>query len=460
MRTKSKGLGARNSQGVYLLGSTTHDKNVFLQPLADIEEDDPMYLPSPTSYPPPETPQEPMEFLSRTWSVSAVDVARALAPGQPNDTRKFARGTGQSNEAAGLETAQFTFASTLTSKMVMDRILAAPTELPLVAPRRNSHSNGPLICHYSGPLTTSPPPSPRLADDLQNCRIVPSLRLPFHGRSVRKWLKDLRERRKETTRVQNAQVHAAVCVSAVAAAIAAVAAATASSAIDDGGTKTSTAVASAASLVAAHCVELAESMGADRQQVAAVVSSAVNVKTAGDVMTLTAAAATALRGAATLKARNSKETRRYASVAPYERGGNYSNSLGSDVVSEDSEAEYYTQELLAKGCEFLKRSKSGELNWRFVYIFLDKHGQVVVKLQSKHVGGALKKTKKSIVIDLYPDIPAWPGRNLLENGEQLRYFGLKTNDGVTEFECRSVYLHKLWTQGISHLLAQQQQQYH
>lgn len=109
---------------------------------------------------------------------------------------------------------------------------------------------------------------------------------------MRKWLKDLRERRKENTRVQNAQIHAAVCVSAVAAAIAAVAAATASSAIDDGGTKTSIAVASAASLVAAHCVELAENMGADSQQVAAVVSSAVSVKTAGDVMTLTAAAAT------------------------------------------------------------------------------------------------------------------------------------------------------------------------
>lgn len=78
----------------------------------------------------------------------------------------------------------------------------------------------------------------------------------------------------------------------MAAAIAAVTAATAASLQEDSSSKTSMAVASAAALVAAQCVEVAESMGADREHMASVVSSAVNVRSAGDIMTLTAAAAT------------------------------------------------------------------------------------------------------------------------------------------------------------------------
>jgi hypothetical protein len=77
-----------------------------------------------------------------------------------------------------------------------------------------------------------------------------------------RWIKDLKEKRKEANRSQNAQIHAAVTV------------------------------ASAAALVAAQCVKVAESMGANREHLAAIVSSAVNVRTGGDIMTLTAAAAT------------------------------------------------------------------------------------------------------------------------------------------------------------------------
>jgi hypothetical protein len=52
------------------------------------------------------------------------------------------------------------------------------------------------------------------------------------------------------------------------------------------------AVASAATLVAAQFVKVAESMGANREHLAAIVSSTVNVRTSGDIMTLTAAVAT------------------------------------------------------------------------------------------------------------------------------------------------------------------------
>lgn len=114
-----------------------------------------------------------------------------------------------------------------------------------------------------------------------------------------RWLKDRRERKKEETRAHNAQLHAAVSVAGVAAAVAAIAAATAAassaasgSGKDDRASRTDMAVASAATLVAAQCVEAAESMGAEREHLAAVVGSAVNVRTPGDITTITAAAAT------------------------------------------------------------------------------------------------------------------------------------------------------------------------
>jgi len=115
------------------------------------------------------------------------------------------------------------------------------------------------------------------------------------GKTVGRWLKDRKEKKKEETRAHNAQLHAAVSVAGVAAAVAAIAAATAASSgsgKDEQMAKTDLAVASAATLVAAQCVEVAEALGAEREHLASVVSSAVNVSSAGDITTLTAGAAT------------------------------------------------------------------------------------------------------------------------------------------------------------------------
>ena len=109
-----------------------------------------------------------------------------------------------------------------------------------------------------------------------------------------RWLKDRKEKKKEEHRAHNAQLHAAVSVAAVAAAMAAIAAfqATSSSKKNEHSAKTDMAVASAATLVAAQCVEAAEAMGAERDHLASVISSAVNVRSHDDISTLTAAAAT------------------------------------------------------------------------------------------------------------------------------------------------------------------------
>ncbi|XP_057757317.1 VAN3-binding protein-like [Arachis stenosperma] len=105
---------------------------------------------------------------------------------------------------------------------------------------------------------------------------------------------DRREKKKEETRTHNAQLHATISGAAVASAVAAIAAAMAASSVpskDERMAKTDMAMASAATLVAAQCVEAAEAMGAGRDHLPSVVSSAVNIRS-HDITTLTTATAT------------------------------------------------------------------------------------------------------------------------------------------------------------------------
>ncbi|GFS37198.1 auxin canalization protein [Actinidia rufa] len=344
-----------------------------------------------------------------------------------------------------------------------------------VSPRasgRLSHSSGPL---NGGSLTDSPPLSPSGFDDkLSRLNNPANAQYSWAtagggGKTAGRWLKDRREKKKEETRAQYAQLHATVSVAGVAAAVAAIAAATTASSgtgKDEQMAKTDMAVASAATLVAAQCVEAAEAMGAERELLASVVSSAVNVRSAGDIMTLTAAAATALHGAATLKARALKEVWNIAAVIPVEKGmagmavnggGSKSSSNGSfsgELVPEENFLGICSRELLARGCELLKRTRKGDLHWKIVSVYINRMGQVMLKMKSRHVGGTITKKKKNVVLEVCKDVPAWPGRHLLEGGEHRRYFGLKTVlRGVIEFECRSQREYDVWTQGVVRLLS-------
>lgn len=97
-------------------------------------------------------------------------------------------------------------------------------------------------------------------------------------------------RKRDKARVENAHLHTAVSIASLATAIAAVTA----SGNKDGftGSKMSSALASASELLASHCVELAELSGASHDRVVTAVRSAVDVRGPGDLLTLTAAAAT------------------------------------------------------------------------------------------------------------------------------------------------------------------------
>ncbi|XP_049932989.1 uncharacterized protein LOC116250394 isoform X2 [Nymphaea colorata] len=146
----------------------------------------------------------------------------------------------------------------------------------------------------------------------------------FGGQSIWLWLKEIKRKRKEETRLRKAEVHAAISVAGVAAVLAAVAAENVRKKSNRGqhqqkrqgkddeeeaNNARDAVLASAAALVAAQCVEVAQTMGAKKDQLGSAIGSALTAKDVGDVITLTAAAATSLRGAATLRARTATRTR-------------------------------------------------------------------------------------------------------------------------------------------------------
>lgn len=463
----------------------------------------------------PESPLEPMQFLSRSWSPSAFQISKTLvAPTTPklvlhkkhstSSTTANATSSGansgsssgskieevlvsggfQPEESAVLSGNTFSFASSATSQLVLERIMCQSEVSPLTSGRL-SHSSGPLNASLTEDTSDGQPISPpdeyedvvkflRANNTLQplfatsrNCYATSGSNTPG-GKTVGRWLKERREKKKEDTRAHNAQLHAAVSVAGVAAAVAAIAAATAATSAsrnDEQMAKTDMAVASAATLVAAQCVEAAESMGAERDHLTAAVNSAVNVKSHGDILTLTAAAATALRGAATLKARALKEVWNIAAVIPIDKGlgmgvgqteqnGIVNDRYREELLPEENFLGACNQELLARGTELLKRTRNGDLHWKIVSIYIHRSGQVMLKMKSRHVASTITKKKKNIVLEVCKNMPAWPGRHLLEGGEQRRYFGLRTTiRGVVEFECRSKREYDMWTQGASRLLS-------
>ncbi|KAK4775134.1 hypothetical protein SAY86_010069 [Trapa natans] len=275
---------------------------------------------------------------------------------------------------------------------------------------------------------------------------------PFKIASIKKWLKEVKQRRKEEGRLQRAEVHAAISVAGVAAALAAIAAENTQS--RHLATTKEAAVASAAALVAAQCAQVAEAMGAKREQLKSAINSAMSSTATGDILTLTAAASTSLRGAEILKARTgcTNKFNGEAPVLPIEDSGDRMDN----VVHDNNSCRFdfdKCRSLLARGTSLTIETPDGRYVVRSVSIAMNNDGKVILRTRKLNL---LRSKKESIVRDLHAELY----KDSDVDGEHDNVAGtcylivLSTNSGTVKLDMSDDYKkYRTWATTINHMLA-------
>uniref|UniRef100_A0ACD5V6F0 Uncharacterized protein n=1 Tax=Avena sativa TaxID=4498 RepID=A0ACD5V6F0_AVESA len=271
---------------------------------------------------------------------------------------------------------------------------------------------------------------------------------PWSGVSLKKWVKERKQKRKEEARLHRAEVHAAVSVAGVAAVLAAIAAENSAPGRRGSGSASAsmreTSVASAAALVAAQCAKVAEAAGATREQVAAAVGAAVASTDASNVITLTAAAATSLRGAAALRGRRGGSGRHGQS----ERG----DQAGSAPWQDDLDFDFNyarSKAALAKGDEMFVAMPDGKWKLHTVSAACDRNGKLVLRIKKMSlVMQAFSNARECIVEDVSPCAPEKASRE-----EDATYpIEVTTSRGKVELRADDYAVYKRWVTTVTHMI--------
>ncbi|XP_024179049.1 VAN3-binding protein [Rosa chinensis] len=246
------------------------------------------------------------------------------------------------------------------------------------------------------------------------------------GESITSLLRRNKAKKKEDVRLQTASIHAALSVTRLAAAIASVAATKSSidseseSAQDIGNQGTvlqsrnniDDIFASAAALVTTVCAEAAESLGAQTIDVSSAINSGWATQTTGDMITLTADAATRLRGVAALRARAKAD-------AYFPR----------------------TQNFLPVKAELSVVTPSGSKRYGWASIY-SKHSQLILSLQKKHLGFLATTTEYKIL-------------HVVEGTREVQgnlSISLRSNSGYIKLLFKDENQSLVWMTSISSLL--------
>ncbi|XP_004507790.1 VAN3-binding protein [Cicer arietinum] len=260
--------------------------------------------------------------------------------------------------------------------------------------------------------------------------------IPIKSMSIKKWFKEIKMKRKEEQRLQRAEVHAAMSIAGVAAALSAIA--SENSKKEDSNEDRDAAIASAAAMVAAQCAKVAEAMGAKKEVLSSVIGSAMSGTSASDILTLTAAAATSLKGAATLKVRSGcSKNRSLNGGAPILHIEN-NNDLDFDFEK--------GRLILSQGAELYVETPEGKYMPRSVSVILNSEAKVVLMMRKHNL---LKSKKESIILNMHAEL--YKGSETEDDTCYL--IVLATRKGTFKLDMvDDLRRYKTWATTINHML--------
>lgn len=210
---------------------------------------------------------------------------------------------------------------------------------------------------------------------------LPRKMAPWNGISLKKWVKERKQKRKEEARLQRAEVHAA---------------------------RAST--------------------------------------DASNVITLTAAAATSLRGAATLRGRRCGSGG--GGHGPNERGDHHT---GPALSQDDLDFDFNharSRAALAKGDELFVAMPDGKWKLHTVSAAPNKRGEIVLRIKKTNLVMAFSHAKESVIRDVRPCAPEKPSPD-----EGATYpVEVSTSKGKVELRADDYGVYKRWVATLSHML--------